>query len=203
MQRAPNNNHYSSKSSSTKNNISNTSTREARVNSLLTVNRGSSKEERDNSNEREEVEALLSREDFYTSTDVIGLRVPLAYKIIYRKYIATSRSRLELFKKIVSSAIVMLAKQDSARLATLLAAPGQPQIVLNMNVNHVEQKVEQRVDVSIDASVLEEVVDELREIVRLLERTNVAYKPALRNYAKKLREVMARVNDVRRQLATN
>jgi len=187
----------STSANSSINNIPSTSTEEVPVNSLLTVNSGSSE------SAREGVDSLLRKEDFYTSTDVIGIRLPLVYKIIYKKYIANNKQRLELFKKIVSSIIVGLAKTEHSDIVAMLSSPIHGQIVLNMNVNHIEQKVEQKVDVNIDVSALEEAIEELREMIRLLERTNVAYKPALRNYAKKLREVVARIDDVRKQFSTN
>ena len=169
------------------------------VYSIQTVYRAPSEKE---SSEREEIESLLSREDLFLSTDVLCIRMPLVYKLVYKKYVAKNRARLELLKSIVGSSIVVLAKQDDSALSALLSQPGK-QIILNMNVNHVEQKVEQRVDVNIDATALEEIIEELREITRLLEQTKVAYAPALRNYAKKLRRITTRINDVKRQLETN
>jgi hypothetical protein len=129
--------------------------------------------------------------------------LPLVYKIIYKKYISPSKPHKELFKKVVIAALVAIARQSQAEISSLLASPSSPNIILNMNVQHVEQRVEQKVDVSIDIDAIRDLLDELRQIIDQLEQQSVLYKSNISYYAKRLRKIAAKMNSAIKTKETN
>ncbi|WP_156327966.1 hypothetical protein [Pyrodictium delaneyi] len=134
---------------------------------------------------RKEIEGLLSTQDLFSTTDVLCIRLPLAYKIIYKKFVREDRRRMELLKKSIGAAIAATARLSGAEIQKISEAS---QIVVNLNVHHVEQKVEQKAE--LDLEKVRKAVHELEELVSTLEKQSVLYRYAIMNYAKSIRRVI-------------
>ncbi|ALL01931.1 hypothetical protein Pyrde_1888 [Pyrodictium delaneyi] len=144
-------------------------------------------------NIRKEIEGLLSTQDLFSTTDVLCIRLPLAYKIIYKKFVREDKQRMELLKKSIGAAIAATAKLSGAEIQKISEAS---QIVVNLNVHHIEQKIEQRSE--IDDMLLrraENALDQLLTVVEALEKQQVVYRYAILNYAKEIRRA---VNDLKK-----
>jgi len=124
------------------------------VNSLQTVNK-------------------LYLEEFETTTETLGIRIPLKYYLIYKKAVAPSRRKREILKKIVSEAI--------AKLAELAPKPeNNSTVVLNINIAVAEAKAENKP--SIDSEIL-------MEKIRILEAEKKELKDAMKYYKKRYEQL--------------
>jgi len=124
------------------------------VNSLQTVNK-------------------LYLEELETTTETLGIRIPLKYYIIYKKAVAKSRRKREILKKIVSEAIV--------KLAELTPKPeGNNTVILNINIAMAEAKAENKP--TMDSEIL-------LEKIRILEAEKKELKDAMKYYKKRYDEL--------------
>ncbi len=137
---------------------------------------------------RKEIEGLLSTQDLFSTTDVLCIRLPLAYKIIYKKFVREDKRRMELLKKSIGAAIAATAKLSGAEIQKISEAS---QIVVNLNVHHVEQKVERKS--AVDDVVVQRAESALRHLLQLvdtLEKQQAIYRYAILNYVKEIRKAI-------------
>jgi len=76
------------------------------------------------------LQELLDRQ-----TDVIGVRVPLKAKMMYKAFVRPHPLKMALFKTIVTAAIMALAQADERELA---ATVHQHSVNINLNVQSVQ-----------------------------------------------------------------
>lgn len=135
---------------------------------------------------KREIEGLLSTQDLFSTNDVLCIRLPLAYKIIYKKFVRESKYRMDLLKKSIGAAIVATARFTDAELHKISETS---QVVVNLNIHHVEQKVEQKL--SVDNHFLQrarKALENIMQILETMEKQQVIYRYAILNYVKKLRQ---------------